>query len=146
VLPNVDLVAMWLQEDPCTCKFIRSEEQYERYVRGLDAFEGLQATCQVHWHGEDGNAELERSEMATLKQELDLVKQQLHVAAMDISNLKMQRIENKVLGFGMDTSVAVALCVGVVIGMLVNAMCWCSDSCSNFVCNKLGCNSVVLAK
>jgi hypothetical protein len=84
--------------------------------------------------------------MATLKQELDLVKQQLHVAAMDISNLKMQRIENKVLGFGMDTSVAVALCVGVVIGMLVNAMCWCSDSCSNSVCNKLGCNSVVLAK
>jgi hypothetical protein len=72
---------------------------------------------QVQWHGEDGNAELERSEMATLKQELDLVKQQLHVAAMDICNMKMQRIENKVLGFRMNNLVAVALCVGVVIVM-----------------------------
>jgi sensor c-di-GMP phosphodiesterase-like protein len=110
---------MWLQEDPRTCKFIRSQEQYDLWLRGLDADKALEATGEEGQCFGDGNAEM-RMQWFELKQEVEMMKQQLHGAVMDICNLKMQRREMK--AFGMDTSVAVALCVGVVIGMLVTAM------------------------
>jgi hypothetical protein len=32
------------QDDPRTCKFIRSKDQYESYLRGLDAEHPLETT------------------------------------------------------------------------------------------------------
>jgi hypothetical protein len=44
VLPDAHWVKLWLQEDSRTCKFIKSQEQYEIYVCELDAEQQLEAT------------------------------------------------------------------------------------------------------
>jgi hypothetical protein len=59
-------------------------------------------------------------QLIELKEQVDKIKEQLHGNVVDISTLKMQRNDMKL--FGMDTSVAFALFVGVVLGILGTAM------------------------
>lgn len=90
------------QDDPRTCKFIRSKDQYESYLRGLDAEHPLETTGEglFFW---DANTEMVM-QLIELKEQVDNIKEQLHGNVVDISTLKMQRNDMKL--FGMDTSVA----------------------------------------
>ncbi|CAN6341816.1 unnamed protein product [Urochloa humidicola] len=112
------------REDPSTCGFIRSEQQYESYVRGLDR--NGEHNLEIDGAGQcfgDGISEL-RQQCAELNQKVGDMKQELDMAIFEIWNLKMQRSEVKEENkpFGMTVSVAVATCIGLMVGMFVTAM------------------------
>ncbi|CAN6172315.1 unnamed protein product [Urochloa humidicola] len=114
-----------IREDPSTCGFIRSEAQYESYVRGLDGKQehNLEAVDEAQWFG-DAISELTHQYME-LKQEMGEVKQQLSSALCEIWNMKMQRSEvkeEKKEAFGMTNSVVLACCIGLVVGMFLTKM------------------------
>ncbi|CAL5050856.1 unnamed protein product [Urochloa decumbens] len=107
-----------IREDLRTCRFIRSEKEYESYVRGLETKAIVEGQCFA-----DGN-DLVRWQCVELMQETGKMKQQIDMALAEIGNLKMQISEmkqEKKANF-MHVSVALAGCVGVVVGMLVLAM------------------------
>jgi hypothetical protein len=78
---------MWLQDDPRTRKFIRSKDQYESYLRGLNADQVLELTAEGQF-SRDGGTKM-RMQCFELKKQVDKIKQQLHVVGMDISTLKL---------------------------------------------------------
>ncbi|CAN6314357.1 unnamed protein product [Urochloa humidicola] len=113
-----------IQEDPTTYGFIRSEVQYERYVRGLDANQehNLEILDEGQCFG-DGISEL-RHQYAKLKQEIGETKQQLSLTLCEVWNLKMERseVEEENKAFGMTISVAIVACIGLVVGMFFMVM------------------------
>ncbi|CAO2038332.1 unnamed protein product [Urochloa humidicola] len=107
-----------IREDPRTCGFIRSEQQYESYVCGLEKKAIVEGQC----FG-DGN-DVVRWQCVELMQETGMLKQQIDFALAEIGNLKMQisELKEEKKAFVMQVSVALAGCVGVLVGMLVLAM------------------------
>ncbi|CAL4947848.1 unnamed protein product [Urochloa decumbens] len=114
-----------IKEDSRTCGFIRSEGQYEFYVRGLEKKDrGLEKKDEDEGHHfGDGNDVL-RWQWFELKQEVGMMKQQVDTAAVEIGNLKMQiyELKEQKAAFLMSISVAVAGLVGLLVGLLVRAM------------------------
>ncbi|CAO2038641.1 unnamed protein product [Urochloa humidicola] len=107
-----------IKGDPSTCGFIRSEQQYEFYVRGLERNQN----DELEWAG-DGN-EVLRWQCAELMQATGMLKQQVDMALTEIRSLKNEisaMKENKET-FVMHVAVAVTRCVGVLIGLFVRAM------------------------
>ncbi|CAO2141812.1 unnamed protein product [Urochloa humidicola] len=111
-----------IKEDSRTCGFIRSEEQYVSYVRGLERKDEDEVQ-----HFGDGYDVLRwqcfelKQEVGMVKQEVGMMKQQVDMAAVEICNLKMQicELKEQKKAFVMSISTAVAGCVGLLIGLLV---------------------------
>ncbi|CAL4958064.1 unnamed protein product [Urochloa decumbens] len=122
-----------IREDSRTCGFIRSEQQYEMYVRGLEKRNAIvEGQCmetkaivggQCIGDGNDGN-DVVRWQCVELMQETGMLKKQIDMALGEIANLKMQISEMKEekKAFVMHVSVALAGFVGLLVGMLVIAM------------------------
>ncbi|CAN6287511.1 unnamed protein product [Urochloa humidicola] len=112
-----------IKDDSRTCRFFRSEAQYEMYLQALEAEKDrFEAQDDGHCIGGE-KAEL-RQQYSELKQEVGTLKQQVDMALVEIWNLKMQicdlKQENK--GFVLNKAIAIAVCTGLVIGVLVTKM------------------------
>ncbi|KAJ1272247.1 hypothetical protein BS78_06G187600 [Paspalum vaginatum] len=101
------------KEDSTTCGFIRSEEQYANYIRTLDARDKVE---KVRLEAVD-----ESQGFVELKKQVDELKQQFHEVLVELYQLKLRKCEVKPCVV-LDKSMLVAICVGVVIGVLVTAM------------------------
>ncbi|CAL5080690.1 unnamed protein product [Urochloa decumbens] len=107
-----------IKGDPRTCGFIRSEEEYESYLRGLERKEVDEAQCFGDGH------DVLRWQCLELRQDLGIVKQQLGVPVLEISNIQKEisELKEQRKAFFMNIPVVVAGCVGLVIGLLLRAM------------------------
>ena len=114
---------VWEQEDPSTCGFIRSEEQYETYVRGLDHRSkkavNLAAVDEGHCFG-DENREL-KHQLVELKQQLDSAVGELWRLKVQVLEVKDQLCVKKKESV-VDNAVVVVVCVGVLFGSVVTNM------------------------
>ncbi|CAN6294033.1 unnamed protein product [Urochloa humidicola] len=106
-----------IKGDPRTCGFIRSEEEYESYLHGLESKDVDEVQC--FREGDD----VLRWQCLELRQEIGMMKQQLDLALLEIGKLKMQicEVKEQKKAFFMNISVALAGCVGLVIGFVLQA-------------------------
>ncbi|CAL4955249.1 unnamed protein product [Urochloa decumbens] len=107
-----------IKGDSRTCGFIRSEEEYESYLHSLERKEVDEVQCFGDGH------EVLRWQCLELRQDLGMMKQQLDVAVLEISNIQKEisELKEQRKAFFMNNPVAVAGCVGLVIGLLMRAL------------------------
>ena len=129
ILVNRDNARVWVlwQGDPTTCGFIRSELQYESYLRKLDVQRArwkrdcgeVEAAAAAAEESKDGE-EID-GQSGEVKAQIEQMKLQIDSALGEIAKLQMQMGELKTSIMGALVVPVVCVCVGIV---LVLTMLW----------------------
>ncbi|CAO2184802.1 unnamed protein product [Urochloa humidicola] len=114
-----------IKGDSTTCGFIRSEEEYEAFVRAVEEREEGLKHLQHNLDGADCLDEM-KHELGEMKHQLGEMRQLVDMAVGDVWTLKMQMCDlkqNTCEGKkGIDIGVAVVGVVGVVFGILMTLL------------------------